>query len=159
VDGVLQPALVATDPRSDGLLGSVSHDVIARCSESWPLVPAEDPGPEEDLTDGHEFHAPWTQDYPDPISRGGGDAKVYQQISKPVGGDRSFSPKGLLLVRISVHPLDLYAAWGRVLLIVLVLIANVVVVLLLLWLLLIGCALGCWAPRCHQLDHKSLLLL
>jgi hypothetical protein len=84
---------------------------------------------------------------------------VYQQSPKPTGGDQTFIPKGLHLVRISVHPLDLYVARGTVLLIVLVLIADVVVVLLLLQLLLSGCALGCWAPNYHLLDHKSLLLL
>jgi hypothetical protein len=77
VDGVLQPTLVPMDPRNDGLLGGVNHSVAARHSESWPLVPTEDPGPEEGLCDGPELHPPWTRDFLDPISGGGGDAQVY----------------------------------------------------------------------------------
>jgi hypothetical protein len=68
VDGVLQLILVATAPRSDGLLGGVSHIITDRCSEAWLLVPAEDPGPKEDLCDGFEFHPPWTWDSLDPVS-------------------------------------------------------------------------------------------
>jgi hypothetical protein len=34
VDGVLQSALIATDPRGNSLPGSVSHNVAARRSES-----------------------------------------------------------------------------------------------------------------------------
>jgi hypothetical protein len=52
VDEVLQPALVAMDPRSDSLPSGVSHSIVVRCSECWPLVPVEDPGPKEDLCDG-----------------------------------------------------------------------------------------------------------
>jgi hypothetical protein len=77
VDGVLQPTLVAMDPRSDGLPGGVSHSVTMRRSESWPLMPTEDPGPKEDLGDGLELHPSWTRDFLDPISEGGGDAQVY----------------------------------------------------------------------------------
>jgi hypothetical protein len=57
VDGVLQLALVATDPRSDGLLGGVSLNIAAGHSKSWSLVPPEDYGP-EDLSDGLKFHLP-----------------------------------------------------------------------------------------------------
>jgi hypothetical protein len=46
-----------------------------------------------------------------------------------------------------------------VLLIILIFIVDVVVVLLLLWLLLSGCALGYWALRYYQLDHKRLHIL
>jgi hypothetical protein len=60
VDGVLQPVPVAMDLRRDGLLGGVSHNITARRSESWPLVPTEDLGPKEDLNDGLELHPPWT---------------------------------------------------------------------------------------------------
>jgi hypothetical protein len=70
MDRVLQSALVATNPRSDGLPGSVSHNIIVRHSEGWPLVFADDPGPEEDHCDGLELHLPWTRDeklsYPGP---------------------------------------------------------------------------------------------
>jgi hypothetical protein len=48
--------------RSDGLPGGVSHNVVARCSKSWPLVPSEDLGPKDDLGDGLKFHPPWTLD-------------------------------------------------------------------------------------------------
>jgi hypothetical protein len=58
VDGVLQFILVATSPRSDGLPGGISHNITDRCSEGWPLVPAEDPGPREDLCNYLEFHLP-----------------------------------------------------------------------------------------------------
>jgi hypothetical protein len=58
VDGVLQPALVVTDPKSDSLPGGISHNVTVRHSKGWPLVPVEDPRPEEDLYDGLELHLP-----------------------------------------------------------------------------------------------------
>jgi hypothetical protein len=62
VDGVLQFTLVAMAPRSDGLLGGISHNITDRCSEGWPLVPAEDPGSGEDLCNCLEFHPPWMWD-------------------------------------------------------------------------------------------------
>jgi hypothetical protein len=65
-------------PRSDGLLVSVSHSITDRCSEGWPLVQVEDPGPREDLYDGLEFHPPWMQNSLDSVSWGGGDAQVSQ---------------------------------------------------------------------------------
>jgi hypothetical protein len=77
VDGVLQPTLVATDPRDDGLLGGISHSITARCYERWSLVFAEDSGPEEDLYDGFKLHLPWTRDFLDPVPRGCGDAQVF----------------------------------------------------------------------------------
>jgi hypothetical protein len=67
VDGVLQPTLVATDPRGDGLLGGVSNSVAVRGPESWSLVSEEDCVSEEDLYNGFELHPPWTRDFLDPI--------------------------------------------------------------------------------------------
>jgi hypothetical protein len=110
VDGALQLTLVATAPRSDGLPGGVSHNITDRCSEGWPLMPAEDPGPREDLCDSFEFHPPWTRDSLNPVSRGGGDAQVSQQSMKPVGGDQSFSTKGFPPINISVQLLTLIVA-------------------------------------------------
>jgi hypothetical protein len=77
VDGVLQPTLIATDPRGDGLLGGVSHNITVRCSESWSLVSAEDSGPEEDLCDSFELHPPWMQDFLDTVPGGSGDTQVF----------------------------------------------------------------------------------
>jgi hypothetical protein len=91
VDGVLQFTLVAMAPRSDGLLGDSRHNITDRCSEGWPLVPAEDPGSGEDLCSYLEFHPSWTRDFLDPISWGGGDAQVSQQGTKPAGRDRGFN--------------------------------------------------------------------
>jgi hypothetical protein len=77
VDGVLQLVLIAMTPRSDSLPGDVSHSIATRCSEGWPLVPADDLGPGEDLYGGLEFHPPWTRDFLNPVSGGSGDAQVY----------------------------------------------------------------------------------
>jgi hypothetical protein len=74
VDGVLQLALVATDPRCDGLPGGVIHTIVVRCPEGWSLVPAEGPGHEKDCCNGLELHLHWTWDFLDPIPGGGGDA-------------------------------------------------------------------------------------
>jgi hypothetical protein len=41
------------------------------------LMPAEDSGPEEDLSDGLELHPPWVRDFLDAIPGGGGDAEVF----------------------------------------------------------------------------------
>jgi hypothetical protein len=87
VDRVLQFTLVAMAPRSDGLPSSISHNIIDRCSEGWPMVPVEDLGSREDLYNCLEFHPPWTWDYLDPVSWGGGDAQVSQQGTKPAGRD------------------------------------------------------------------------
>jgi hypothetical protein len=81
VDGVLQPMLVAMDPRCDGLPGSIDNNITARGPESWSLVSAEDSESEENLCDGLELHLPWTWDFLDPIPGGGGDAQVFQQSS------------------------------------------------------------------------------
>jgi hypothetical protein len=118
-------------------------------------VLAEDSGPEEDLCDGLEFHPPWMWDFLDPIPVGGGDAQVFQQSLKPAGGDRSFSPKGLHLVRISVHLLILRVTQGMLLFIGLVFYTMV------LWLLLLLSrrTLSYCAFRDHQLYHKRLLLI
>jgi hypothetical protein len=147
VDGVLQLILVMTAPRSDGLPGSASQSITDRCSKCWPLVPAEDPGPREDLNDGLEFHPPSMWDSLDSLSWGGGAAQVSQQILKPAGGDQSFSPKGLHLLSVSIHLLTVCVTQGRVLLIVFISVLDVIVHILLV--LLSRCALGCWALRYH----------
>jgi hypothetical protein len=90
-----------------------AHTIIDRCSEGWPLVPTEDPGPREDLYDGFEFHPPLTWDSFDPISGGGGDPKLSQQSTKPTSGDQSFSPEGFHLLNISVHLLALCVSQGE----------------------------------------------
>jgi hypothetical protein len=58
VDRVLQPALVATDPRCDGLPSGIGNSIIVRSPEGWSLVSAEDPGSEENLCDVHELYPP-----------------------------------------------------------------------------------------------------
>jgi hypothetical protein len=58
VDRVLQPTLVATDPRCDDLPGGFNNSIAARGPESWSLVSAEDSGSEENLCDGFELHLP-----------------------------------------------------------------------------------------------------
>jgi hypothetical protein len=78
-------------------------------------VPVKGFGPEEDLYDGLELHPPCTRDFLHPVPRGSGDAQVFQQSPKLTGGDRSFSPKGLHLVCISVHLLILCVTQGRLL--------------------------------------------
>jgi hypothetical protein len=85
VDRVLQPALVATDPRCDGLPGGIDNRITARGPESWSLVLAEDFGSIENLCDGFELHLPWTWDFLDLVPGSGGDAQVFQQCSKPTG--------------------------------------------------------------------------
>jgi hypothetical protein len=115
VDRVPKLTLIATHLGRDGLPGGVSHNIVARCSESGPLVPAEDSRPKEDLCDGLELNPPWTRDFLDPLPRGSGDAQVFQQSPKPSGGDRSFSPEGLHLVCILIHLLVLHVTWGRLL--------------------------------------------
>jgi hypothetical protein len=57
-DRVSQLALVATDPRCDGLPGDTSNSITARSPESWSLVSAEDSGSKENLYDGLELHPP-----------------------------------------------------------------------------------------------------
>jgi hypothetical protein len=155
VDGVLQSTLIATDPRGDGLLGGMSHNIAARHFESYSLVSAEDSGPEEDLCDNFELNPPWMRDFLDPVPGGSGDAQVFQQGSKPVGGDRSFSPEGLHLILILVHLLVLHVARGRLLLISLVFYAMVPRLLL----LLSRRVLSQGALKDHQLYHKRFLHL
>jgi hypothetical protein len=58
VDRALQSALLATDPRCDGLPGGIGNNIALRSPESWSLVLAEDPGPEENLCDVLELHPP-----------------------------------------------------------------------------------------------------
>jgi hypothetical protein len=58
VDRVLQLALVAMDPRCDGLPGGISNSIAARSPESWSLVSAEDSGSEKNLCDGLELYPP-----------------------------------------------------------------------------------------------------
>jgi hypothetical protein len=126
-----------------------------RGPESWSLVSAQDSGSEEDLCDDFEFHPPWTRDLLDPVPRGGGDAQVLQQSSKPAGEDWRFGLKGLHLVHILVHLLILDVAWVRVLFVGLF---FYVLVLRLLLLLSRG-AMSRWALGDHQLYLKRLLLL
>jgi hypothetical protein len=78
VDGVLQPMLVAMDPRCDGLPGGIGNSIAARGPESWSLVSAEDSRSEENLCDGFELHPPWTWDFLDPVPGRGGAAQVLQ---------------------------------------------------------------------------------
>jgi hypothetical protein len=58
VDRVLQSALVAADPRCDGLSGDISNNITVRSPESWSLVSVEDSGSKENLCDGLELHPP-----------------------------------------------------------------------------------------------------
>jgi hypothetical protein len=58
MDRVLQSALVATDPRCDGLPGGIDNSIAARSPKGWSLVSAEDPGFEENLCDGLELYPP-----------------------------------------------------------------------------------------------------
>jgi hypothetical protein len=102
VDRVLQFILVAMTLRSDGLPGGICHSITDRCSEGWPLVPAEDHGSGENIYNCLEFHPPWAQDSLDSVSWGGGDAQVSQQVTKPVRRDRGFSTEGFPFISISV---------------------------------------------------------
>jgi hypothetical protein len=154
VDGVLQPTLVATDLRCDGLPDGIDN-IIVRGPESWSLVSAEDSGSEENLCDGFELHPPWTRDFLDPVPRSGVDTQVFQQSSKPAGENWSFDPEGLHHIRISVHLLILGAARGRVLFVGLVF----YILVLRLLLLLSGRVLSRWALGDHQLYLKRLLFL
>jgi hypothetical protein len=58
VDRVLQSALVAMDPRCDGLPGDIHNSIAVRSPEGWSLVSAEDPGSEENLYDDLELYPP-----------------------------------------------------------------------------------------------------
>jgi hypothetical protein len=138
VDGVLQFILVAMAPRSDGLLGGISHSITDRCSKGWPLVPTEDPGSREDLYDCLEFHPPWTRE--------GGDSQVSQQGTKPAGRDWGFSTEGFPFFSIYVQLVTLAITRERVLFIIFIFIVNVMVLLL---LLLSRCALSYRATRYH----------
>jgi hypothetical protein len=57
---------------------------------------------------------------------------MFQQSPKPAGGDQSFSPEGLHLIRITIHPLDLGVTQGRVVFVDLVFYVLVFLLLLLL---------------------------
>jgi hypothetical protein len=57
VDRVLQPALVAMDPRCDGLPGDIGNSITAQSLESWSLMSAEDPRSEGNLCDGLELYS------------------------------------------------------------------------------------------------------
>jgi hypothetical protein len=155
VDGDLQPTLGSMDPRCDGLPGGVSHSITVRGPESWSHVSAEDSGSEEDLCNGFELHPPCMWDFLDLVPGGGFDAQMFQQSLKPVGEDWSFGPKGLHLIRISVHLLVLGVTRERVLFVVLVF-YNMVLRLL---LLLRRQALSHWTLKGHQLYHKRFLFL
>jgi hypothetical protein len=155
VDGVLQPTLVATDPRCDSLLGGISHSITVRGTESWSLVSAKNSGSKEDLYNGFELHSPWMRDFLDPVPRGRCDAQMFQQSLKPTGEDRSFGPEGLHLIRILVHLLVLSITRGRVLFV-----GPVFYVMVLRLLLLLSMrTLSHWTLRDHQLYHKRFLLL
>jgi hypothetical protein len=155
VDGVLQPTFVATDPRCDGLAGSIGNNIAARGPESWSLVSAEDSGSKENLCDGFELHPPWMWDLLDPLPGGGGDAQVLQHSSKPTGANWSFDLEGLHLTRISVHLLVVSVARGRVLFVGLVF----YILVLRLLLLLSRRVLSRWALRSHHLYLKRLIFL
>jgi hypothetical protein len=58
VDRVLQPTLVAMDPRCDGLPGGLGNSIAARGPESWSLVSAEDSRSKKNICDGFELHPP-----------------------------------------------------------------------------------------------------
>jgi hypothetical protein len=58
VDGVLQPTLVAMDPRCDGLPGGISNSITVRGPESWSLMSIEDSRSEEDFYDSFELLLP-----------------------------------------------------------------------------------------------------
>jgi hypothetical protein len=62
----------------DGLPGSICHSVAGRCSESWPLVPPDHPGSEEDLCDGVVLNLPWARDSLDLVLGCSGGLQVYQ---------------------------------------------------------------------------------
>jgi hypothetical protein len=62
VDGVLQIAVVGATPHSDGLPGSISHNITTTCSEGWPHVPTDDVEPVEDHHDGPVLHPLWARD-------------------------------------------------------------------------------------------------
>jgi hypothetical protein len=85
VDGVLQPTLVAMDPRCDGLPTGIGNSIAVRGPESWSLVLVEDSGSEENLGDGFQLHLPWTWDLHYPVPGGGGDAQVLQQSPELLG--------------------------------------------------------------------------
>jgi hypothetical protein len=91
----------------------------------------------------------------DLVPRGGGDAQVFQQSPKPTDGEQSFGPKGLHLIYILLHLLDLGAAQGRVLSFSLVF----YIMVLQLLLLFSTRTLSHWPLKDHQLYHKRLLLL
>jgi hypothetical protein len=153
VDRVLQLALVATDPRCDGLPDGIGNSIAVRGSESWSLMSTKDSGSEENLCDGFDLHPPWTRDFLDPVHSSGGDAQVLQQSSKPADENWSLDPEGLHLIRISVHLLILGVARGRVLFVGLVL----YIMVLRLLLLLSKRVLSHWVLRNHQLYLKRFL--
>jgi hypothetical protein len=80
---------------------------------------------------------------------------VFQQSTKPAGGNQSFSPEGLHIIRISVHLLILRVTQGRLLFV------DLAFYVMILWLLLLLSrrALSHGALRDHQLYHKTFLLL
>jgi hypothetical protein len=94
---------VATALRGDGIPGNVSHSIAARCSKDWPLVPADHPGPGEDLCYGWVLNPPWAWDSLDLVLRCSGDPQVYYQGLKSADGDRSLNSIGLNLLCITVQ--------------------------------------------------------
>jgi hypothetical protein len=104
---VIHLVLVVTAPRGDGLLGSISHSIIARCLEGWPLVPADHPGPREDLCYGPILIPALVRDSFDLVLGYSSDTQVHQQSLKPTDGYRSLDPIGLHLLCITVQHLTL----------------------------------------------------
>jgi hypothetical protein len=98
---------VAAAPRGDGLLGNVNHNIVARCSEGWPLVLADHPGSGEDLCYGPVLNPPWVRDSLDPVLGCGGDSQVYQNSLEPADWDQSLGPIGLPLICVTLHLLIL----------------------------------------------------
>jgi hypothetical protein len=70
----LQLVLVVAAPRGDGLPGSISHNIVARHLEGWPLVPTDHPRSGEDLRYGSILNPPWARDSLDPVLGCGGDS-------------------------------------------------------------------------------------
>jgi hypothetical protein len=86
--------------------------------------------PIKDLHSCSELFLPWMRDSLDSELWGSGDAYVTEQISQSASGDRSFIPKGLQLVGITIHLLIFRITRGSVIQVVFVIIIVVVVVVL-----------------------------
>jgi hypothetical protein len=137
--------------RGDGLPDSINHNIIARCSKGWPLVPADHPAFGEDLCYGPVLPGRGT-----PLIRYLGVVVIPKYTSRA---------RSLLTRTETLTPYDslssmprynfLLSEQGRVLLII---VTFIIITLLLLELLSRG-VLSLWALRHHNLDLKRLLLL